>query len=52
MNWITMMKREKRAFFTSKTYLLAGVLLVKSQAATQHQEDLTDELVSIMTAIH
>ena len=52
MDWITRMKKENRAFFTSKTYLLAGVLLVKAQAAAQHQDDLTDELLSIMTALH
>ncbi|CAL5227023.1 g9917 [Coccomyxa viridis] len=52
MDWITRMKRESKAFFTSKTYLLAGVLLVKAQAAVKRQDDLTDELLSIMTALH
>ena len=46
------MKRENKAFFTPKTYLLAGVLLVKAQAAAKCQDDLTDELLSIMTALH
>ncbi len=52
MDWITRMKRENKAFFTPKTYLLAGVLLVKAQAAAKCQDDLTDELLSIMTALH
>lgn len=52
MDWLTRMKRGDKAFFTSKTYLLAGVLLVKTQAAAQRQDDLTDELLSIMTSLH
>lgn len=51
MDWITKMKQEGRAFFTSKTYLLAGVLLVKAHAVAQPHEDLTDELLSVMTAL-
>lgn len=51
-SWITKMKREGKAFFTSRTYLLAGVLLEKPTSGPEKSGDLTEELLSIMTSLH
>ncbi len=51
-SWIAKMKREGKAFFTSRTYLLAGVLLEKPTPGSERIKDLTDELLSIMTSLH
>lgn len=41
-----------KAFFTSRTYLLAGVLLEKPTSGSEKSGDLTEELLSIMTSLH
>ena len=46
------MKQEGKAFFTSRTYLLAGVLLEKPTSGSEKSGDLTEELLSIMTSLH
>ena len=52
MRWITKMKDERKAFFSPRTYLLAGVLLVKPSTGLRPQKDLTDEVLAVMTALH
>ena len=52
MRWITKMKDERKAFFSPRTYLLAGVLLVKSSTGLRQQNDLTDEILAVITALH
>ena len=46
--WIAKMKLERKAFFTSRTYLLAGVLLEKN---VNTQKDLMGELLAVMTSL-
>jgi len=51
--WIAKMKMEAKAFYTGNSYLLAGVLLQKREAARKlDPEDLTDPLLAILTALH
>ena len=51
-SWLAKMKREGKAFFTSRTYLLAGVLLEKPTSGSEKSGDLTEELLSIMTSLN
>jgi hypothetical protein len=50
-DWIAQMKREGRAFYTSSFYLLAGVLLQKRTDTQPAATDMTDGLLSLMTAL-
>lgn len=52
--WIVKMKEEAKAFYTGNCYLLAGALLQKYNSPMQEQsdEDLTDQLLSVLTSLH
>ena len=50
-DWIAQMKQEGLAFFTGNFYLLAGVLLQKKRSDQPADADMTDGLLSLMTAL-
>lgn len=47
-NWLKQMKARGEAFYSERTYFLAGVLFQKSDDSTV---DLSDELLKVLTAL-
>ena len=54
--WIAQMKANSQAFYSDNCYLLAGVLLSKTQpdkfVSGQLAPDLTEQVLSVLTALH
>lgn len=53
--WIAQMKEKSQAFYSDNCYLLAGVLLSKTQPdeveLDQPALDLTEQVLSVLTAL-